>query len=437
MLRRVQIRGYKSLRDVEVRFAGPLTVVMGPNASGKSNLLDALALLARLALSPSLEEGFRDHRGRIVEAFTFQPGGLREALRQDALACAFEVDVELAEAAVAATEEEIAHRRAVFEEAKPERAAKVVERHLRYALAVEYRPSEKALRVTDESLVALKRTGEVKEARTPFLSRVTSGAHEAIGLRLEGQPARPAEFEIGGAATVVSRPHYAPHYPHVEAFKRELAGWRFHHLEPRAMRGDNDLKVVSTPGRAGEELAAFYDTLKARDRARFDALQRDLAALLPGVERVDVERSDDGFLRLLVQEGGTEFSARLMSEGTLRLVGLLALLQPVAPTTVVGLEEPDASVHPRRARALVRLLESAVERGGFQLIANTHSPLLASGVPAESLVVCRRGPEGTTFRPFGASGPLFKPVEIEEALADDASPAADFMARLVRGDFGG
>ncbi len=418
MIRRVHVRGYKSLHDVEVRFPGPLTVVMGPNASGKSNLLDALALVARLALSPSLEDGFRDHRGRIAEAFTFPAGGLREALGRESLACAFEVDVELDDAVVRATEDEIAHRRAVFEEAKPERAARVVERLLRYTLAIEYRPREKALRVTDESLLALKRSGETKEARTPFLSRVASSGRDVIGLRVEGQPARPAEFEIGGPATVVSRPHYAPHYPHVEAFRRELAGWRVHHLEPRAMRGENDLKVASTPGRAGEDLAAFYDTLEARDPRRFEALQRDLAELLPVVERVGVERSDDGFLRLRVREAGTDFSARLMSEGTLRLLGLLAILQPVAPTTFVGCEEPDASVHPRRIRDLVRLLGVAAQAGGFQLVVNTVSPLLAASAPAESLVVCRRGPRGSTFRPFGVAGPLFKPAEIEAALAD-------------------
>lgn len=437
MIRRVCIRGYKSLRDAEVRFPGALTVVMGPNASGKSNLFDALSLLSRLALSPTLEEAFRDHRGRIAEAFTFPAGGLGEALARDALACSFEVDVELSDAVVLATEEEVAKARSVFEEAKPERAAKVVERHLRYALAIEYRPKQKLLRVSDESLCALKKSGELRDTRAPFLARVGEGRRKAIGLRLEGQDARPAEFELGGSATVVSRPHYAPHYPHLAATRRELAGWRFHQLEPRAMRGESDLKVVSTPGSFGEDLAGFYDTLKARDPRRFAALERELAALLPVVEQVDVERSADGFLRLLVKEGGTAFPARLMSEGTLRLLGLLAILEPSAPATVVGCEEPDASVHPRRIKALVRLLEAATQRGGFQVIANTHSPLLSAHVPEECLVVCRRGPEGTSFKPFGAAGPLFKPAEIEEALTDEAGVESTRVSRILRGELAG
>ena len=47
MIRRVFIKGYKSLRDVDL-ILSPLTVIIGPNASGKSNLLDALGLLSRI-----------------------------------------------------------------------------------------------------------------------------------------------------------------------------------------------------------------------------------------------------------------------------------------------------------------------------------------------------------------------------------------------------
>ena len=47
MLKRVHIKGYKSLQDVEIGLC-PLVVLFGPNAAGKSNLLDALQLLSKL-----------------------------------------------------------------------------------------------------------------------------------------------------------------------------------------------------------------------------------------------------------------------------------------------------------------------------------------------------------------------------------------------------
>ena len=55
MIRRVKVQGYKSLKDIEVELR-PLTVIFGPNAAGKSNLFDALALLSRMVTQRTLRE---------------------------------------------------------------------------------------------------------------------------------------------------------------------------------------------------------------------------------------------------------------------------------------------------------------------------------------------------------------------------------------------
>src|SRR4051794_25341053 len=57
MLKRIKVQGYKSLTDLEVELK-PLSVLFGPHASGKSNLLEALHLLSRLAVSKTLKEAF-------------------------------------------------------------------------------------------------------------------------------------------------------------------------------------------------------------------------------------------------------------------------------------------------------------------------------------------------------------------------------------------
>lgn len=57
MLKRVRVKGYKSLEDAEARLE-PLAVLFGPNAAGKSNFLDALQLLSKLGTSPTLKDAF-------------------------------------------------------------------------------------------------------------------------------------------------------------------------------------------------------------------------------------------------------------------------------------------------------------------------------------------------------------------------------------------
>ena len=63
MLKRIRIQGYKSLEDVEVSLS-QLVVLFGPNAAGKSNLLDALQLLSKLGTSRDAEGGIRSTLSR-------------------------------------------------------------------------------------------------------------------------------------------------------------------------------------------------------------------------------------------------------------------------------------------------------------------------------------------------------------------------------------
>ena len=58
MLSRLHVKGYKSLIDAEVALK-PLTLLFGPNAAGKSNLLDAAQLPSRLATSRTLKGAAR------------------------------------------------------------------------------------------------------------------------------------------------------------------------------------------------------------------------------------------------------------------------------------------------------------------------------------------------------------------------------------------
>src|SRR3954454_3341863 len=108
MIRRVHIRGFKSLEDVEIRL-GPLAVLFGPNAAGKSNLLDALHLLSRTAAGRTLREAFEPpYRGSALESFTFGPEGLKGLLTQESAAFSIETDLELSPVVVRSVNREIA-----------------------------------------------------------------------------------------------------------------------------------------------------------------------------------------------------------------------------------------------------------------------------------------------------------------------------------------
>jgi AAA15 family ATPase/GTPase len=69
MITYIKINGFKSFHNFEMEFA-PFTVIAGANASGKSNLFDALTLLSRLAETDNLKRAFGEQRGEFIELFT-------------------------------------------------------------------------------------------------------------------------------------------------------------------------------------------------------------------------------------------------------------------------------------------------------------------------------------------------------------------------------
>ena len=69
MITYLKINGFKSFHNFEMEFT-PFTVIAGANASGKSNLFDALTLISRLAETDNLKKAFSEQRGEFIELFT-------------------------------------------------------------------------------------------------------------------------------------------------------------------------------------------------------------------------------------------------------------------------------------------------------------------------------------------------------------------------------
>ena len=438
MIRRIAVKGYKSLRNVELTLK-PLTVIIGPNATGKSNLFDALHLLKRIVRSRTLAEAFEAHRGDPIEAFSFGAEGISGLLKRDEAKFTLEVDVELSEWAIRFAEERIRAYSAQGKSNGEARARRpITERYLRYKVSVAITPSRGVLRVVDESLLALKRekNGALtpNERRKPFLERV----NDRLRLRMEGQ-ARPTEYETNLSYAVASLPVHPPHYPHLTAFQEELALWQFYYFEPRLMREENPLKEAHHLTPSGGDLAAFYYTLKREHPMQFDNIQRALRAIVPSVQAVDVDLTEDGRLRLKVLEAVddqlVEFSAKVVSEGTLRLLGLMAILTHRSHASVVALEEPENGVHPRRLQLIAKILQYASEHR--QILINTHSPILPDYFEESediAFVSCEKKKGSTIFSPLELTG-LFREESVKDALEEHESPRT-ITTMLLRGDLG-
>jgi hypothetical protein len=255
---------------------------------------------------------------------------------------------------------------------KDPEVAPVRERDLRYRIEVEMLPRSGILRVADEYLAALNSKGEPTGKREPFLSRKEDRLH----LRLERQ-AHPTYLDRYLDHSILSRPHYAPHYLHMVAARMELGSWLFFHFEPRErMRASNPVKEVCHIGLMGEALPAYLNTLRALEPRRFTAVEKALRAILPQIDGIDVSANDLGEVELRLREGGIPVPARVLWEGTLRILGMPALTGAKEPPSLVGFEEPENGIHPRRIQMIAELLKTRSGTGSTQYIVTTHSPIL-------------------------------------------------------------
>lgn len=256
MLKKLTVRDFKSLVDVTVEFPR-FAVLFGPNAAGKSNLLDAIAALSWIGnvrtLSDALDRPL-PVRGHAFEAFSFPTGGLPALLQQEN--ARFSLGADLAVGA---------------------------ERY-RYRVEPSIELQSGRLGVADEYLALLGRTGKPKG--TPAIERVDSKLH----VRRKGKPAHPRQEPIGMNHAILSdRSLAGEEYRWLEAVRGELGEWCAHYLDPGlAMRVPRPPADVFDVGAHGEDVGPFLYKLRAVEPKRFDAVTRTLRSIVPGVESLEV-----------------------------------------------------------------------------------------------------------------------------------------------------
>lgn len=361
MLKRLQLKRFKSFVDEQIEFA-PLTICVGANASGKSNLFDAIRFLQGVGTGWMIREILEGVWQGGKKIRTPIRGGIKEVAYHDSQQ--FQLDSSWGyENEGTFTDHRI--------RCKTAPRMLVAEEHLKAKTAGKYIFDTEAgalgeatgLNDSEGLRVAVKRRGRGRSPTT------TVSAHRSVLDQLE---------PMNGMHSFV--------LPVVNRFKDLLQSSTFLDITPGRMR-DYVSKQVEQIGAEGENLSGILWQLTNQDEENERDIVDWLAELCSqefiGVDFVETDLGD--VMLEVIERGGQSVSARSLSDGTLRFLGLIVAILTADRDSVLLLEEIENGLHPSRVHLLVELLEELTSKRGVQVIATTHSPLVLKSLSDRSL----------------------------------------------------
>ena len=347
MITSLRLVNFKNFADETLR-VGPFTVIVGANASGKSNIRDAFRFLHGIGRGYTLAE---------ILGGKYGPGG---QLEWDGIRGA---------------PNEIARLRKTY----PYESSSFMV-HLK--LTLREQTTSYLIKVGFNSASGLVVLREKLDTESEVIFRTVTSAEyggiidpkreqyhwvwresppipgEPIGGKYRTQPVLTQTFREGLLSDLLS----------------VLESVRFLELSPERMREPSVPGAINM-GDSGQNLPSVLESVCA-DFRRKTTLMSWLQELTPmDVSGLEFPRDPSGRVHLrIVEQDGRSISAYGASDGTLRFLAMLAALLSPNPAGIYFFEEIDNGIHPNRLWLLLELIEKQTEKGDIQVITTTHSP---------------------------------------------------------------
>ena len=377
MITHIEIDGFKSFNQFEMDFT-PLTVVAGVNAAGKSNLFDALRLLSGMAGTDKVQKAFLEQRGDMLELFThFDNGAIAEKM-----SFAVEMLVEPNVIDAWGAEENLKYTRLRYELTLNRFVNNIgimdIE-VLSEKLDTIKHESDKWIKILPKEDAKIWRPPVITGKRqTPYLYT----DKDSVIVPQDGKAGRKRVFPLNHATRTVLSSFDSVDFPHILAAKKEMMGWRSLRLNPEDLRQPTSkTQGEDMISETGKNLAAALFRIKQTDSYCLKDISRKLHSFIPTFVSVDVRDDVENkqYLIILRDGDGKEYSSRVLSEGTLRILALCILWQDDKYKGLLCFEEPENGVHPSRIKTMAMLLRDLTsdftdpDLPLRQVIINTHS----------------------------------------------------------------
>jgi predicted ATPase len=340
-IERINIKGYRRLLNADIRMR-PLTVMIGSNGVGKTSILEVFSLLASSA------------NGKLKETIS-KAGGIQEIL-------------------TSGKSNDISFNLSMS-----------VPDHNPLIYSLSLKPKGLSYEIRSETLTQLRHGYDA-----PFKYIESSGAdieyYNPDKKKLETPSWEHSCFET-------SLSQVPKMYKEPEIFRNQLSSSIYYSayaltLGPDApIRLPQKMQPATHPGSNGEYLVSCLYYLRETDRDIFEAVEDTLSVAFPSFVRLNFPPVAAGTMSMTWEDENFSKPVYMtqLSEGTLRFLWLITLLQSPDLTAVTLIDEPEVSLHPQLLNILSETFREASKR--TQLIIATHSGALIRFLKPSEVVV--------------------------------------------------
>ncbi len=352
MLTRMKVSNFKALRNVDIALR-ERNVLIGPNKSGKSTILQVLNILTQVMNGGDVSRAFGGELG-------FQQWLWKGRSEGD-------IHIE------------------IWGE----------DTHAQSQPGKELREFHYTIEVGLDALRSVTLKRELLEVVETSDGKSTTLIDAQLGTgksrRMNGEPL----FENPGSP---GKPFLSYEIPGWEAneLRRYIAGWHFYQLIPELP------KVTAAQASAqpfldtsGAQLSAWLHTFQANYPEAFSRIAEVAKEAFPEVEALATPVSQGGTTFLTSKEHGlnTPITVFHLSDGELKFLQLLSIIFSPLPVNLVCVEEPENHLHPRLLELLIETadrvrMENAPH--GSQAFVTTHSPFLVDKLDPEDVIVVEK-----------------------------------------------
>jgi predicted ATPase len=184
----------------------------------------------------------------------------------------------------------------------------------------------------------------------------------------------------------------------ISLFRQFIEGWYLSYFDPNSARSLPLAGPQKHLNIKGDNIGNVVQFMEREHKDRFKKVLDRIAKKIPGVDKIDTDKTADGRLLLRFNDKGFKdpFYAQQMSDGTLKVFAYLLLLEDPTPPPFLCIEEPENGLYHKLLETLAKEFRDHAtgRKGGSQVFITTHQPYLVDALEPNEVWILEKGADG-------------------------------------------